>query len=667
MRIKNLESVISEIRGYLPEYLELYGRKVDSRKKTFCCPNEKFHKNGDSNPSAGLVPSNPQLWNCFACGEKGDIFLAAHHIEGAELKGSGFIATVTNLAEQFQVKIIQDDDAEEIISALEYVASVIKKGLQAPLVKSYVESRGFEGVADEFGIGFADPKKLYEILRKTYEHDFIERNELSKTKIFDNRMTFPIHDDGGSVVAFAGRTLNNGSPKYFNSSTSIVFLKSKILYNLNRITSDHVYVFEGYADVWTAWSNGIQAVASCGTAFTEDHLNLLIRSGMKSVTFVFDGDDAGHKAMERTLKIIENCLRLDCSYITLSSVDEDPDAFIKKHGKDAFLALEKTIIEEPKRKKRFQFLERLELLEETMLSGEMVGYRTGWARYDQYMENVQNGLHLVGGISNIGKTAWMTHLALNLAETNPDLFVLYVSIDDNLKAQVPRVIANLGTLPVNQVKNPKVFIDQNISLDKKAKEMQWKRRALGNNRLIKLAENNLAIIDINDASRLDEIEREIHIFQQVTGKPVALFLDNFHKIRSSGFNNFRERFTHVSEELKRITSQNSMITFSTVELTKLGHDGRPDHENIKETVDLIYDAETIHMLHSDFHSKQGNTELKFMDGRLPGKHLPILEVNVTKNKISGFKGKLYYKFFTDFMYFDECDAHDQKKYRDVEV
>ena len=80
MRIKNLDEVITQIRSYLPDYLELYGRKMDGRKKQFRCPNEKFHKHGDSNPSAGLVP-NSELWNCFGCGEKGDIFLAAHYIE----------------------------------------------------------------------------------------------------------------------------------------------------------------------------------------------------------------------------------------------------------------------------------------------------------------------------------------------------------------------------------------------------------------------------------------------------------------------------------------------------------------------------------------------------------------------------------------------------------
>jgi replicative DNA helicase len=661
MRISNFDDVLSQVQGYLPEYLASTGRNP---KRAFQCPNEKAHKNGDSNPSAGIVKNNPKVWNCFSCGEKGNILLAAHLIEQMPLKGIGFIETVKTLAERFNIAFEEDDDAEEIIRALGYIAQVVQKGACTPVIKAYLQKRDFT-IAETFGIGCADPNQLLELLKKSYELDFIERNQLCRSPLFANRMTFPLHSEAGEVIGFAGRTLIDADSKYVNSKTSIVFQKSNFLYNMHRIKSTSVYVFEGYADVWRAYQNGIPSVACCGTSFTKEQLEILLRHQITDITFVFDGDVAGQKALEQTLKIVEGCTKAQISFISLLGKDEDPDSFIRQHGKEAFLQLPKIIVEEPILKKKDQFLNRLEVIQAKFANDEVIGYRSGFHLYDYRMENIQNGLHLVGGISNIGKSAWMMQIALRMAECNKDVFVLYASIDDNLQMTIPRVVANLGSLPVNQVKNPKLFIDSS-SLTHDQKEIQRKRLVMGWNRLRKLT-GNLAIIDINDASRLEDIEREIHTFQDIHGKPVALFLDNFHKVRTKAFSNFKERFTYVSEEIKRITSQNNMVTFSTVELTKLGHDGRPESENIKESVDIIYDAETIHLLHQDMHSKHGKTELKFMDGRFPNKDFPILEVAVTKNKISGYKGRIYYKFFSDVMHFEECDQYEQEKYRKIEV
>ncbi|WP_302847480.1 hypothetical protein [Paenibacillus sp. yr247] len=80
-----------------------------------------------------------------------------------------------------------------------------------------------------FGIGHADPSKLFEMLKKTYEVEFIERNQLCQSLLFSNRMVFPLHNEAGEVIGFAGRTLIDEKVKYVNSSNSIVFQKSKFL------------------------------------------------------------------------------------------------------------------------------------------------------------------------------------------------------------------------------------------------------------------------------------------------------------------------------------------------------------------------------------------------------------------------------------------------------
>jgi hypothetical protein len=169
---------------------------------------------------------------------------------------------------------------------------------------------------------------------------------------------------------------------------------------------------------------------------------------------------------------------------------------------------------------------------------------------------------------------------------------------------------------------------------------------------------------MNTMRKLEELEEIIQQIRLANRKKVVVFLDNFHKLRTRDFSSPRERFTYVSEELKRIQVQNDMVLFSTVELTKLGHKGRPNIENVKETVDIIYDATTIHMLHQDFHSKEGKTQFVFQHH---GKTLPILEVSVVKNKANGYKGRFYYKFFQETMSFEECTSEEHRKYRSIEL
>lgn len=663
MRIQNLGEVIEECRRYLPDYLERHGRNL---KKQFQCPNEWEHSNGDKHPSCGFVDKERTTWNCFACGESGDIFTAAKYLENAELSGSGFIDTVTTIAEMFGIRIDQDDDAADIVRALTYTASIVKKGVVCNVAADYLANRELTEISDEFGIGYANPDKLRELLLKSYDNDFIQRNSLAAPQMFKDRLVFPLHDSTGDVVGFAGRALTDKNPKYINSAGSIVYQKSKFLYNLHRISGSKVYVVEGYADVWRMHMYGFPAVATAGTAITEDHIRMLARQRIKNIVFCFDSDDAGQKALTKAIELCTDFTNINISYVQVPKESKDPDAFIREFGPEAFIELAHTEVLDPKKKLKARFTDRIDNWKEKTELSEMPGYRTTWSNYDLKMEFVQPGLHLVGGISNIGKTAWMTQLALHMAKNNPNLFVLYASIDDSFDLAMSRILANLGEIPVNQARNPNFFIEKTGGMSQKEREIQWRKRDNGIAKLKSLSKN-FEIIDITDASRLEELEVQIKRLREVHGKDVALFLDNFHKVRTKAFNNPRERFTYVSEEIKRITTENEMVTFSTVELTKLGHKGRPEVENIKETVDIIYDASTIHMLHQDYHSKQGDTDFKFTTGEFPGQELPILEVAIAKNKISGWKGRLYYKFYPDHMKFTECSGEEHNRFRAIEV
>ncbi|MEG0156461.1 MAG: DNA primase, partial [Anaerovoracaceae bacterium] len=217
---------------------------------------------------------------------------------------------------------------------------------------AYVEKRGLSrDTLQKFGIGYADPKwdSLYNHLtglgfskEKLLELGLIS---LSKGKYYDkfrDRVIFPIQNTGGKVIGFGGRALGEDGPKYLNSPETPVFHKKNNLYGLNLTRSeigreDCGILVEGYMDVVSLYQHGVRNVsASLGTALTENQAKLLKRYS-HHIVLAYDADAAGVDAALRGMDILH---QEACKVRVLHISDgKDPDDFIKKHGKDAFLSL----------------------------------------------------------------------------------------------------------------------------------------------------------------------------------------------------------------------------------------------------------------------------------------------------------------------------------------
>ena len=171
----------------------------------------------------------------------------------------------------------------------------------------YAKNRGItEDTIKEFGIGL-----------HTNNVAGFTTNELIKCGILSdngydlmtNRLTFPFYNRFGQIIGFGGREVGNGKVKYINTRNSIVYDKSKFLYNIYKAEPHIKYeeiavVVEGYFDVVTLWQYGIRNVAgTCGTSFTEHHCNALIKAGAKEIVFAFDNDTAGVKALQRAFEV----------------------------------------------------------------------------------------------------------------------------------------------------------------------------------------------------------------------------------------------------------------------------------------------------------------------------------------------------------------------------
>ena len=315
-----------------------------------CCP---FHHEKTASFS---VSDEKGFYHCFGCGEHGDVF---KFVEKA--MGMTFPEAVEYLAHQAGMEIPRasaEDFAKEkrklgLTDALEAACKFFEEQLQKPAGRPglyYLQRRGLTAeTIKKFRLGYAPAGNALKafLAKEGFAEDVLrEAGLLSKSNdsdslydYFRNRVMFPISDKRGRVIAFGGRVLDDGEPKYLNSPDSPVFSKGDNLYALHLSGNSarkkqEIIVVEGYLDVIAMAQAGIdRAVAPLGTALTERQIEILWRYAPEPVC-CFDGDGAGQKAAVRAAERVLPLLKPGFSlrFITLPD-DLDPDEYIKEHGK----------------------------------------------------------------------------------------------------------------------------------------------------------------------------------------------------------------------------------------------------------------------------------------------------------------------------------------------
>ncbi len=319
-----------------------------------CCP---FHS--EKSPSFTVSPTK-QFYHCFGCGAHGTAvgFLMEH-------AGMGFVDAVKELAQAVGMKVPEEERSEfskqraregetlheVLLRAAQHYRNQLK---DAPQAIAYLKKRGLSGeIAKRFGIGYV-PEEWQNLAAAFSDYDgpmlataglVKQKDDGKRYDVFRNRIMFPIVDVRGNVIGFGGRVLGNEEPKYLNSPETPVFEKGRELYGLyqaRRAIRDagRVLVVEGYMDVVALAQAEIEyAVATLGTATTPVHVQKLLRQ-TDEIVYCFDGDKAGRRAAWRAL---ENSLALlvDGKQIRFLFLPEgeDPDTYVRKHGKQAFEAL----------------------------------------------------------------------------------------------------------------------------------------------------------------------------------------------------------------------------------------------------------------------------------------------------------------------------------------
>ncbi len=345
------------------DIVEIVGRYVPTLKRAGAsykghCP---FHK--EKTPSFHVVPAKG-IFHCFGCGAGGsviDFVMRAERLDFAE--------ALRKLAEELGIEMPdmrgrspaeRDEEQRRLRTIAEVNAEALKwfrrnlvRGVNQ-LAREYLPKRGITPeISERFQIGAALDSwdALKEHLRRTgYSEDALVEAGLcgrsESGRVYDrfrNRLIFPIWDVNNRVCGFGGRALVDepNSPKYLNTGETLLFRKNALLYALNLgfksiEETGYAILCEGYMDVVMAHAHGLtQAVASLGTGLTPQQARLLRRFAQR-VYFLYDGDEAGQKAMLREGDALLGA-GLDARVLSLPPED-DPDTYLQREGKEPLLA-----------------------------------------------------------------------------------------------------------------------------------------------------------------------------------------------------------------------------------------------------------------------------------------------------------------------------------------
>ncbi|WP_020676993.1 DNA primase [Geopsychrobacter electrodiphilus] len=318
------------------------------------CP---FHS--EKSPSFSVNPGR-QIFKCFGCGVGGDAFEFLMKIEGLSFPEAarriagevGVDIEETQLSPEEDRRRQERDRLQRVNAvAAEFFHRQLIESPEAEACRQYLNRRGYgKTSAAEYQLGYAPDR--WDALTGHFRQQGVELDDARTLglirrrdkgegdyDLFRGRLIFPIHDLSGRIVAFGGRILGDGQPKYINSTESPIYHKGQVLFGLFGARqairqATEVILVEGYFDQLALARAGVgNAVATCGTALTVEHAQLLKRYA-KRVLLLFDNDKAGRNA---TFKAMELLLPggLETAVIELDE-GEDPDSFLQKRGKEAF-------------------------------------------------------------------------------------------------------------------------------------------------------------------------------------------------------------------------------------------------------------------------------------------------------------------------------------------
>ncbi len=793
----DIKEVVSTLKSRLQIYMEKKGIVVDSNGK-FICP-----AHTDTNPSASLNPATGfTTWKCFACCAGGSIYELYEAIEKVSIEGREFGRATRALMNEFEdLKDLQGGVANKediciinIKRMNHFILDLMIYGNYEDKFK-HVQTRGWNNeTAKELGIGSIPFIKIREAILEKFkiniEEDGIYKDFFPFYLFGPDKLTFTLYDAFNYPVGFSTRDMNwkkgDKYGKYINSrNLNGVFKKEKQVYNLanaiNEVKKEgFIYLFEGMADVATAWNAGIKNVgAFCGTAITDQQFKTLASREIHRAIICTDSDAPGIAACRKHLEefhYLKNNVSIEILSVPKAVLKEDcdPDAFIKKHGAEAFKKLE--------RKSAFEWLletfpektskedivkemiphialsdsnigwqEKLNLLskatgfeieyikedvkafkdkKENLVSHErskilrdlyyetqdggpdvkdkvisalnrieqiensksgskvsveehieevkeifhewktfdpkagLTGWKTGYDHFDFVFDGMPKHEAFIGlaALPHMGKSAFILNLIVKMLDQidqgeNKDLMIYFMTIDDAARPVLSRLLGILTGIWIKDIKKMTMLPQEQRSRIDQA--MEKIKRWIADGRLF-----------IADHSRTNNINEGMRIMKSWKAKypnrHELMFLDNFHKLAGSSDAKERHKWAELSGTIQEQTVMNHFTCFSTLEFNKESFKKkRPSVSDIGESITINYDAQGLILGHCDTIANREAPKYFWYNPNDPTKtQLPVVELNVVKNKINTEQRVLYYGFdprttcmfeIRDIVDFQECE------------
>lgn len=778
MYITDIDEVVSLLRSKLTDYLQKkLGDDFSINKKFKCFVHD------DSNPSMHVNPKTAnETVKCFSCDFHGDIFTVANHFDNLPTNGPEWLTlTIPSLCDQLDIDYSpgtlthQDRERISLYKLAQDISDIL--GSLSLNDNAYIVERNW--IQRNIPIGSIDSDLLIsKLVERGWDASYINSTSLIKTRYTsyfgEDKVTFPIKDHAKRTVGFICRNLNyqeEGTPKYINSPESVIYKKNQALMGIDVAYREAkrygLYVVEGPGDLMQLYRLGIKnAVAVCGTSFTENHLLFLKQIGIRKIFLNFDWDQAGYAATHRVLENIlkstsgfsvyvvekpegDNIKDVDdflkneddpSTYLSLDKVpafnwqlksfsdSETPDVICQKmipiiaaeetgvkrellikelaqfttvsttsisadvnairnnkfsekieKTKTAAEAYLRAVSEDPDniRSHMAHHEQNVEMIEKEFKT-DSIGINYQLNRFESIQElrdkagddesaasfkmnhfytfaNHMNGgmpwttgtLMYVGGRANSGKTATCLMIGTDIAMSDENAIVLIHSTDDSYEQIEPRIKTNIyrmaypdgPELTIGMVVQPKFNLSQlpeeYTQAFKNANEIF---RSL-------IESERLVIIDSEDGANLSTLERNLRYYRsRYPNRKIMMICDNTHNYMD--FMNMEQssRMTMISNQQKNLTVKYHACMIATAEYRK----NMPmDNSKLKLPVDddladaraLMYRPNVIWHVYNDIHDRKEHAEIFWKDHE--GNIRPRLLLDFTKNKISGFKDKLF--------------------------
>lgn len=277
-----------------------------------------------------------------------------------------------------------------------------------------------------------------------------------------------------------------------------------------------------------------------------------------------------------------------------------------------------------------------------------VGFDTGWPVLNYMIGGgIRDRLYLIAGASSHGKTAWMLQMARQISNLNDDAYCLFISLDDAFTTVFPRIIASEMKITTEVIDSPLLCTDKTLI---KAREEGLRRLVSSIDRFKILGQetvdadiDNIVSIALAHKKRLQEVG---------SNRKVILFIDKLHDIKTSISTDEATALKHITLQLKQLASKEGIPVILTAELKKSDNNRRrPNSNDIRETVKTEYTSDVIFLVYNEYKVRKESSVIYTLDNH--NNKQPVLEVEISKNKINGKEGILFYRFLVDYCYLEE--------------